>query len=145
MRRLLLLVAAILAAAGWYFFGRVQGAESWLGYAEADYVKVAPTLEGQLVSLSVARGDSVASGAPLFAQDPVNDRAAVAQARAELAGALEKLADLKAAGRDMEILQAKAEIADMQAAYDRVARDLARNAAIVGSGAATRQTVDQLP
>ena len=48
----------------------------WQGYAEADYVKVAPTQAGELTAVSVARGDQVALGAPLFTQDDKDERAA---------------------------------------------------------------------
>jgi HlyD family secretion protein len=144
--RLLVVLVAIGAIAAGAWFGLRHGSvgDHWLGYADADYVKIGPTQQGRLTMLSVARGDTIAAGATLFTQDDVNDRAARDQAQAELAQASEKLADLKASGREAEIVQARADIQDRQAAYDRVARDLARNEAIVGSGAATRQSVDQL-
>ena len=144
--RLLIVLAAVggVSAGAWFVFGRSPAPEHWLGYADADYVKVAPTQQGRLVVLSVARGDTVEAGAPLFAQDDVDDRAARDQAAAELTEASEKLADLQAAGRNPEILQARADVEDMQAAYERVARDLARNEAIVAGGAVSRQSVDQL-
>ncbi|MDE2007860.1 MAG: HlyD family efflux transporter periplasmic adaptor subunit, partial [Rhodospirillales bacterium] len=106
--------------------------------------KVSPTLQGRLITVSVARGDDVAAHAPLFAQDPVEDRAARDKAKAELEQAREKLADLQAAGRSPEILQARADVTDMQAAYDRVARDLARDESLLASGGVSRQTVEQL-
>jgi multidrug resistance efflux pump len=40
----------------------------WLGYADADYVNISPTLAGRLTSLDVARGDQIAAGALLFTQ-----------------------------------------------------------------------------
>lgn len=146
VRRLLLLLALIgaVAAGGWYAFGRPPPPELWLGYADADYVKVAPTQQGKLVSLAVARGDEVIAGAPLFSQDDVNDRASRDQAAAQLSETSEKLADLQAAGRATEVRQARADVDDMQAVYERVALDLARKEAIVVGGYATRQSVDQL-
>jgi HlyD family secretion protein len=92
----------------------------------------------------VARGDEVRSGDKLFAQDDVEDRAALDQAIAAQAQERAKLADLEAPSRTPEISQAQAELSDVQAAHDRVARDLARNEAILASGAVTRQSVDQL-
>lgn len=144
--RLLIAFVAVgaIGAGAWFVFGRSPTPEHWLGYADADYVKVAPTQQGRLVLLSVARGDTVEAGAPLFAQDEVDARAALDQTMAELEQASEKLADLQAGGRVAEIEQARANVIDMQAAYERVTHDLARNQAIVGSGAVTRQSVDQL-
>ena len=43
---------------------------------EADFVKVGPTLEGLLTSVSVTRGAKVPAGARLFDQDDIADRAA---------------------------------------------------------------------
>lgn len=141
---LIAVVGAGSAAIAWYFLMRHQQGTEWLGYAEADYVKVAPTQQGRLVTLSVQRGDEVSAGTLLFAQDPVADQAARDQARAELAQAQEKLADMQRGGREQEVLQARADVVDMQASYDRVARDFARNTPLVASGAVTRQSVDQL-
>lgn len=141
------LFVLLLAGGGfslWRWLPASRQPSPWLGYAEADYVKLAPTQPGRLVSIAVARGDTVAAGAALFAQDDAEDRAARDEAGARLAEAEAKLADLRAAGREAEILQARAELAEMQAAYDRVARDLTRNESIVASGATTRQSVDQL-
>lgn len=135
---------AVGAGAAYHAFGRAPPPETWLGYAEADFVKIAPTQQGKLVTLAVARGDEVAVGAPLFKQDDVGDRAARDQAAADLAQAREKLADLQGSGRDEEIRQARADVVDTQASYERVTGDLRRSEALVSSGAATRQSVDQL-
>jgi len=142
---LLLLAAALLAGGGaaWWWWLDPASPVAWQGYAEADYVRVAPTQQGKLVSLAVARGDAVAAGAPLFAQDDVEDRAARDQAAAQLDQAAAQLTNLQSASRDTEIAQAEADLADARAARDRINADLARNAVLVRTGAATRQTVDQ--
>ena len=139
-----LVVAVLAAGVAWYRVGRNPAPERWLGYADADYVKVAPTQLGRLVSLAVARGDAVTAGTPLFQQDETDDRATRDQAAASLAEAQEKLADLQAPGRIDEILQAQADVADTNAAYERAARDLTRGESLVVSGAASRQSVDQM-
>lgn len=138
------LLVGTVAVGSWYVIALPAPAERWLGYVEADYVKVAPTQQGQLASLMVARGDEIGAGAPLFSQDDVADRAALNQAKATAVQEREKLEDLNAPGRDLEILQARADLVDMRAAHDRVARDLRRNELIVANGAVSRQSVDQL-
>jgi len=146
MRRALLplIVLAIAAAGGaWWWQNRANGPPGWQGYVDADYVRVSPTLGGQLVTLAVRRGQQVAAGAPLFSQDDTNDCAAQAQAAAELTEARNRLLNLEKAGRETEITQAKADLADMIATRDMIAQDLARNRALLRSGAATQQTVDQ--
>lgn len=139
----LVLLLAGMAAGAWYALSRTPPPRHWLGYAEADYVKIAPTQQGRLVALWVARGDQVAAGAPLFAQDDGDDRAARDQAAAELTQARERLADLRGRGREQEILQARADLDDRRAAQQRVERDLARSEALVPTGAVPRQTVEQ--
>jgi HlyD family secretion protein len=147
MKRLVIAVLVLALAGagllGWRAFAPGPAPLRWLGYAEADYQRIAPTQEGRLVRLAVSRGDEVAAGALLFTQDDADDRAAVDQATAQLAEAREKLADLEGAGRAAEIEQARADLADQQASYDSITRDLARNEALVRTGAATRQLVDQ--
>ena len=146
MRRVLLplIVLAIAAAGGaWWWQSRADGPQGWQGYVDADYVRVSPTLSGQLVTLSIHRGEQVAAGTPLFAQDDTNDCAAREQAAATLTEARNRLLNLQKASRETEIAQAKADLADMIATRDMIARDLARNQVLLHSGAATQQTVDQ--
>jgi HlyD family secretion protein len=146
MNRKLVLVAglAALAVAGGLWWQSYEAPPAgWQGYVDADYVRVGPTLGGQLVSLSVHRGDRVAAGAPLFAQDDANDLAARDQAAATLAEAQDRLTNLATAGRETEIAQAQADLVDMRATRDRIAKDLVRNQQLLRSGAATQQTVDQ--
>ena len=83
--RLSIVVMVILGAGiGWLWWSqqRYTTSPAWQGYAEADYVKVAPVDQGMLTTISVARGDQVARGAPLFTQDDTHDRAARDQRRA---------------------------------------------------------------
>ncbi len=141
---LILLLAAAAAAGAWFYVHRQPSRTRWLGYADADFVKVAPTQSGRLVTLDVKRGDQVAAAATLFTQDDIDDRAGRDQAKAALDEAEQKLSDLKAPGREAEITQAQADVTDAQATYDRVARDLTRNEVTVKAGATTRQALDQL-
>lgn len=146
MKITLLLVAVIAALAvggGFWWQSYEVPPPGWQGYVDADYVRVGPTLSGQLVSLSVRRGDQVAAGAPLFAQDDADDLAARDQAAATLAEAQDRLNNLENAGRETEIAQAQADLVDMRATRDRIAKDLGRNRELLRSGAATQQTVDQ--
>lgn len=145
MRRAATVLLVLLAGAAglWWRQAGTRDPPSWQGYVEAEYVRVSPTLEGRLVSLAVARGDEVPAGALLFAQDDADDTAARNEAAGKLAEARARLANLEAASRPTEIAQATADLADLRAARDRIARDLARSETLVRSGAATRQIVDQ--
>jgi len=147
VRRGPLLAVAVIAAAlaAWFFLLRPQKPRpvEWQGYADADFVKVGPTQAGLLVALHVRRGDKVTKGEPLFDQDDANDRAAVDQAQRQLAQARDQLANLKSGGKPTEIAEAEANIADAEAARDKISTDLSRNRALLKTGAATMQTVDQ--
>ncbi len=146
MKRIVLLVTLLLATAasgGWWWQTRDTATPAWQGYVDADYVRVSPTLTGRLTTLSVARGDQVTSGAPLFQQDDADDRAARNAAAARLAEAQARLENLSSAGRETEIDQAEADLADLMATRTRIAGDLARSEQLLRGGNATRQTVDQ--
>jgi HlyD family secretion protein len=145
--RFAILSVVLLAIAGgvWWWLSHAAPAPiAWQGYAEADYVKAAPTQQGLLTELSVARGDRVKAGAPLFAQDDVSDRAARDQAAWLLKQAQEQLANLEAGGKTTEIQQAEANLVDAKATLVRVQTDLQRGEALLRHGDATRQAVDQL-
>jgi HlyD family secretion protein len=145
MKRALLATALLgpFAAAGWWWLCRTADPLSWQGYADAEYVRVSPTLTGRIVGIAVARGDHVAAGAPLFTQDDADDKAARDAAAGKRAEAEARLANLQTAGRDTEIAQARADLVDLNATRDRIAKDLARNEDLMRTGAASRQTVDQ--
>lgn len=81
-------LAALLAAIG---IGSTEPPNTFHGYVEGEYVRVAAPLAGRLEKLLVARGDQVQAGTPLFALDLTEaqaerDRAVAArnQARANL-------------------------------------------------------------
>jgi HlyD family secretion protein len=79
----------------------------------------------------------------LFAQDATDDAAACEAAKGKLAEAEARLANLMLPGRQTEIEQAAADLADAQASRARVAKDLGRNEELLKSGGVARQTVDQ--
>ena len=145
-RRIVVLavLALGLGALGWFFLRPgPPGPEEWQGYAEADFVKVGPTQQGLVTAVKVERGDHVVKGAPLFEQDDTADRAAVDQAGRLLQQAKDQLANLQSPAKPTEIAQAEANLRDATAARDKVLADLQRNQALLKSGAATAQTVDE--
>lgn len=146
MKRTVLVVILLLACigvAGWWWVNRDPAAAAWQGYVDAEYVRVSPTLAGRIVSVAVVRGDQVAAGAPLFAQDDADDKAARDAATGKLTQMQAQLENLQTRSRDTEIAQARADLADLIATRDRTAKDLARNTELLKSGAASRQLVDQ--
>ena len=131
------------ASGGGQFSAPRPATIAWQGYAEADFVKVGPTQQGLLTAVRVERGDRVVKGQPLFEQDDADDRAAVDQARRLLQQAENQLANLQSPSKPTEIAQAEANLRDAEAARDRIQEDLRRNTALLKSGSATKQIVDQ--
>jgi HlyD family secretion protein len=144
----LLLVAVLLLLIGgggfWWWSERPPPAIVWQGYAEADFVEVGPTQQGLLTAVLVARGDEVAAGAPLFAQDDADDRAARDQAAQMLAQAATQLVNLEAGSKPTEIQQAVDNLGSAQATLVRTGADLGRGEMLLHTGDATKQAVDQL-
>lgn len=138
-----ILLAAIAGGVWWWSRLRAAAPTQWQGYADADFVKVGPTQQGLLTRIAVARGDRVAMGAPLFDQDDTADEAAHDQAIRQVRQAEEQLANLMSAARPTEIRQAEANLADAQAARDKLQADLQRNETLLRTGAASSQVVDQ--
>ena len=144
--RLSIVVVVILAVGvGWLWWSQQRSTTSpaWQGYAEADYVKVAPVEQGQLTGISVGRGDQIAKGAPLFTQDDTHERAARDQAARQLAQAEQQLANLEAAMKPTEVTQAEANLVDARSTLERARADLQRDEALLRTGYATAQSVDQ--
>jgi HlyD family secretion protein len=141
-----LLLAGAMVAAGafaWWWTSRDPPPVAWQGYAEADFVKVGPTQQGLLTAVLVGRGDRIQAQAPLFIQDDTADRAARDQAQRQLKQAEEQQANLESGGRQTEIAQAEANLADARATRDRTQLDLGRAEKLAPSGATPQQRLDQ--
>jgi len=143
--RLVLAFVLVAAAAGsfWWWHSRPVAVIAWQGYVDADFVKIGPTQEGLLTAVYVQRGDLVAAGAKLFAQDDTPDRAARDQAAQMLAQVQQQLGNLQAPGRTTEVDQAIANLAEAQANLVRAGADLRRGEALP-RGAMSRQDIDAL-
>jgi len=145
MGRFIWIMAALLVvalAAGWWWSNRAPPPTEWQGYADADFLKIGPTQQGLLTAVAVSRGTQVKAGAPLFDQDDTNDRAARDQIKRQLAQAEQQLANLEAAAKPTEILQAEANLADAEANRDKIQSDLKRNEDLLKSGGASKQVVE---
>ncbi len=93
------------------------------GWVEADLVFVGPDEAGRVEALSVREGDTVATGAPLFALEADLQKADVQAAEAAVDEAKARLARLEAAQ------QRKEEVAILQAQEQRVEASLALTSA----------------
>jgi HlyD family secretion protein len=135
---------AVALGAWWWLAHRPQPTDQWQGYADADYVRVAPPQAGTLTAVDVARGDAVAKGAPLFTLDDAAERAARDQAASQLGEAETQLANLKAAAKQTEVDQAAANLAAARLAEEQANTDYRRGQTLLASATITKQTLDQL-
>ncbi|NGY03765.1 HlyD family efflux transporter periplasmic adaptor subunit [Solimonas terrae] len=119
----MLLAIGLLAACS----GR--DADQYQGYVEGEFVYVASSQAGRLQNLAVARGDSVARGAPLFALEATLEQAAQQQATQQLHAAEAQYADLQTGKRPPEIAVVRAQLAQAEAADRNAAEQLRRDQA----------------
>lgn len=103
------------------------------GYAEADFIRIASPVTGTLARLAVQSGQQVKKGAPAFALEQDNERAARAEALFRLQRAQANLENLKKGRRPDEIAALKAQMAQAQAAHQLALADLARQSKLVSA------------
>ena len=113
------------------------------GYVEAEYVRVGAPLAGALATLAVQRGDVVAMNAPLFALESESERAARAEAEAQVQRAGAALANLEKARREPEIAAARAQLAQAEASLRQSESDLARTQKLVADKFLPPQKLDE--
>jgi HlyD family secretion protein len=114
------------------------------GYVEGEFVYVSSPLAGTLGSLAVERGAQVHAGDPLFTLDDTPERAARAQAAAQLAQAQADLEDVKKGKRPSEIASLQAQIQEAQAALVLAGQDLDRQEKLAAvPGGAAEQDLDR--
>jgi len=92
-----------------------NGDSVYQGYAEGEYLRMAPEAAGRLMVLNVARGDRVRAGDMLFQLDEREATISRDQAAADLAEASARLADLTKGSRPEEIAVFQAELAQAEA------------------------------
>jgi HlyD family secretion protein len=96
------------------------------GYVEGEFVYVAAPFAAQLKTLSVDRGTTVKSGAPLFALDNTPQRAARDEAARRVDEAKAQLADAQSGQRPTEIDALRAQLSQAQAAAVLSEKEFAR-------------------
>jgi HlyD family secretion protein len=114
------------------------------GYVEGEYVRVASPFAGELTLLQVKRGDTVASGAPLFALEQDNEKAAREEAQARVRQAEAKLADLNKGKRPQELESARAQLAQAEANLRLSNAELKRSQELLASGFISAAKLDEV-
>ena len=114
------------------------------GYVEGEYVRVASPFAGELTLLQVKRSDTVASGAPLFALEQDNEKAAREEAQARVRQAEAKLADLNKGKRPQELESARAQLAQAEANLRLSTAELKRSQELLASGFISAAKLDEV-
>lgn len=114
--------------------GCKPGSESYFpGYAEADYIRLASPVGGSLARLEVQSGQPVKKGAPAFALEQENERAARVEALFRVQRAQAILENLKKGRRPDEVAALKAQLTQAQATHQLALADLARQSKLVNA------------
>ncbi len=114
----------------------------WQGYVEGEYVYVATSQAGRLDHLSVARGQHIAVGAPLFSLESANEIAAQQQAQNQLKTAQAQLADIQSGRRPQELAVTRAQLTQAQIAFDRAKIQLKQFEALYPAGGISKLQLD---
>jgi HlyD family secretion protein len=120
-----------------------ERAQTYQGYAEGEYVRVAAPFAGTLQKLAVARGMQVKTGDPLFVLEQDNEAAARREADERLKTAESQLADLQKAKRPTEINAVRAQLAQAEAAQRLSAASLKRTEDLVAKNFVSKQQLDE--
>lgn len=112
------------------------------GYAEGEYVRVAAPYAGSLTTLAVQRGAQVVAGAPLFALEQDNEKAARDEAAQRLKQTDARLENLKKGKRPDEINAVLAQREQARAALKLSMANFARDEKLVKSGFISSQKLD---
>jgi HlyD family secretion protein len=116
----LLASAALLGGCG------ARDSSAWQGYAEGEFVLVAAPSAGLLEKRFVERGAQVEAGAPLFALEQENEKAARLEAQQRVGNSQAKLANLETGRRSQEIEAIRAQLRQAEAARTLSAEQLAQ-------------------
>lgn len=119
---------------------RPEGA--YQGYAEGEYVRVAPVEGGTIDAIPVRRGDIVADGALLFQLDRTAEVALHDQAAAQLGEAKAQYRDLLKGLRAPELEQIRASRASAAATLGKAEFDLDRTAKLFAGDNVSKAALD---
>jgi HlyD family secretion protein len=116
--------------------------DAYQGYVEGEFIYLASSQPGSLTQLAVARGQTVAADAPVFALESQNETDAVAQARQQLQAARAQQADLLTGKRRAEINVVEAQLAQARADAMRAETQLTRDEEQYQAGGIPKSQLD---
>ena len=117
-------------------------ANSYPGYVEADYVRLASPIGGSVARISLKMGDHVTRDAPAFVLEQENERAAREEAMSRVKQAQAQLDDLKKSKRPDEIAAAQEQLAQAEATLKLDQKTLERQRKLVNENFISREQLD---
>ncbi len=112
------------------------------GYVEGEFILLAPIEIAQISDVTVRRGDSIVAGQELVVLEHRDAEIAVSQARATLALAKSKLADISLGRRPQEIAVIEASLRSARAQAEEAKRELERQEGLLQRGAISQLKYD---
>lgn len=119
-----------------------ETAQVYQGYAEGEFVRIAAPYAGSLTALAVQRGAQVEAGAPLFALERDNEKAARDEAAQRLKQAEAQLENLKKGKRPAELNIIIAQREQARAALQLSMNDFSRDEKLAKQGFISHQKLD---
>ena len=116
--------------------------DGFQGYAEGDFVYLSSSQPGRLKRLSVARGEQVAAGAPLFTLESAQEQAAQHQAQHQLEAAEAQLKDLKTGKRPVEVAVISAQLVSAEVQARKSASQRQRDESQYRAGGISQEQLD---
>jgi len=134
-RRLLSLLALLLVAAGiawaaWYWLHGRWFEHTEDAYVQGNVVQITPQTAGTVIGIGADDGDFVRQGQPLATLDPSDADVALAQAEAGLAASVRQVRGLYS-----NVDSGRAQVAAQKVAVDRARADFRRRQGLAASGA----------
>lgn len=114
------------------------------GYAEGDFVSLAPDAPGRIAETFAADGDAVAAGDILFRMDAAAERAALEAAEARIEAAEARFADAAAGARTPEIEAARDQLNQALASQREAADAIERTRRLFEQGHVSQARLDQV-
>jgi HlyD family secretion protein len=144
-RRAAVVAIALVLAAGAlaYVLHHPESATTLVGVVRATEVRVEPEVNGQLVSIEVAKGAQVHAGDVLAKLSAIELTAQVDQARAALASAGANRNNVYAGVRREQVATLKDEIAKASARLEYVQAQLTRTSTLARQSFESQQALDQ--
>lgn len=112
------------------------------GYAEGDFLNLAPEVPGRIETLNVSDGDRVEAGTALFGLESSAERQAVEGARQLADAAAARFDEAAAGGREPEIAAARDALSQARAEQERARENLVRMLALFERGVVPRAQLD---